>query len=128
MCNSLGLTYIFLQREPGFGWLLMFRTFFHHGVGAIVVLLGICTDKPWVWRHGVLIGIDVADWISLFWNQFFRPGPLWVSAAYATDVEYKMRVFNLALVFFVHHGAGIAFGVPCCLYLSHIPEVQWFGS
>ena len=128
MCPCPAQSFLFSQKEPGFGWLGTVYTCWHHGFAAVVMCIGIYTEKPWVWRHGLIIAIDIADWIRLVWAEFFPPGVLWVSALFAEGTDKKARNGLLVLMYAFHHGATLTFGYQCCLYFYDDTEAQYLGS
>jgi len=113
-------------KEPGIILVVNMMTQLHHGTGGTLMLLGIATGKPWIWRHGLLTeigGLDLADTLRMIHSTLFPPGVFPICLSYG-----KKDIRNLWVMILVcHHLASTLAGLPICLYFSDRPEFQWFG-
>merc|ERR1712187_114071 len=67
-----------MQDDPAGLWVSNAFTFLHHGVGGLLMLIGILTDQQWIWRHGLMTqlwGMDIADFVRVAWSLLLPPGP-----------------------------------------------------
>lgn len=111
-----------MQDDPAGLWISNAFTFLHHGVGGLLMLIGILTDQQWVWRHGLMTqlwGMDIADYARVAWCLLFPPGPF----------PFSNSVRNPILIAFVifHHTTSLIAGVPGSIYLDDSIEFRWMG-
>ena len=103
-------------------YILNLSTCLHHGVGGLLMLLGIMLDQPFLWRHGMLTevgGLDIRDIQAMIGNVISPPGPYPYWHLMKDSVTWKFLA--------MHHCVGLCIGYPLCIYFSDVYEFQYFG-
>jgi hypothetical protein len=111
-----------LQDDPAVLWISNFYTFAHHGTAGLLMLLGIITGRPWIWRHGLLTqlwGCDIADFIRIALCMLLPPGPFPMRNTFRVPVMIAFLTF--------HHTTSLLAGIPGSVYLQDSMHFQWMG-
>lgn len=111
-----------LQDDPAVLWISNFHTVAHHGTAGLLMLLGIITDRPWIWRHGLLTqlwGMDIADFVRVAWCMLLPPGPFPMRNTFRVPVMIAFWMF--------HHTTSLLAGIPGSIYLQGSLHFQWMG-
>lgn len=109
--------------EPASLWIANIFCFCHHGTGGLLMLVGVLTQQPWVWRHGLftqLWGMDIADFVRIAWCKMFPPGPF----PMRNGVK-KPEMIGFCLF---HHTVSLLGGLPGSVYMIDCKEFLWMGA
>jgi len=108
--------------DPGFNYLEFLKTVLHHGVGGLLMLIGMMTGQAWIWRHGMLVqvgGMDLLDLYRMASCKLFPPG------TFPTNQYMKSDMYPILITF--HHSVGLCVGIPVNLFFSEVYVFQLFG-
>jgi hypothetical protein len=113
---------IYEFEDPGFNYVSFAQTVLHHGIGGLLMFIGMVTGQAWIWRHGMLVevgGMDLLDFIRMTSCKLFPPGT-WPTSHYMKSDMYPMLIA-------FHHSVGLCVGVPVNLFFSEVYIFQLFG-
>jgi len=108
--------------KPERAWLVFMCTLFHHGTAGLLMYIGMITQTPWIWRHGLLtqlFGSDLLDFARMAWNILLPPG------SWPTSSIMKKPEFVGVIV--MHHLTSLLAGLPGSIYFADQPEFQFMG-
>lgn len=108
--------------DPGDNLTSLVKTAFHHGWGGMLMLVGMVTGQPWLWRHGMLTevgGLDVLEFVMILQCKLFPPG----KRPFRDNLKSPTY---MGLVIF-HHSVGLCVGIPVNMYFADIFQFQLFG-
>eukprot|EP00933_Yihiella_yeosuensis_P066154 TRINITY_DN7025_c1_g1_i4.p1 TRINITY_DN7025_c1_g1~~TRINITY_DN7025_c1_g1_i4.p1 ORF type:complete len:362 (-),score=38.63 TRINITY_DN7025_c1_g1_i4:345-1403(-) len=111
-----------MHDDPGAMLFWLGATVVHHAWGGALMYMGYTTNRPWLWRHGMLTevgGLDLLDFAKIAYAKLFPPGSFPMSVALESPLYLPFTAS--------HHTVGIIVGLPVCIYFSDLPEFQWFG-
>eukprot|EP00929_Paragymnodinium_shiwhaense_P022834 TRINITY_DN14469_c0_g1_i1.p1 TRINITY_DN14469_c0_g1~~TRINITY_DN14469_c0_g1_i1.p1 ORF type:complete len:315 (+),score=51.15 TRINITY_DN14469_c0_g1_i1:92-1036(+) len=110
------------QACPEIMFVMFSVTFVHHSLAAVLMYIGMVTQSPWIWRHGLFVqlgGSDLLDFLKLAWCLLLPPGP------FPTNLAVKSKQFCVFLP--LHHSVSLLAGVPTAVYFADRAEFQFMG-
>lgn len=108
--------------DPGDNFVGLVKTALHHSWGGLLMLFGMISQKPWLWRHGMLTevgGLDLLELLQVTYCKLRPPGCRPVCDFLKSNAYIPFVSF--------HHSVGLAVGLPVNMYFADRFQFQLFG-